>query len=62
MVRSSARCQPEGPSPEFRVEAPRAGDAIGGALRGAFERDLGLPDDMAAMLRRLDRNPVVRTF
>ena len=38
----------------FRVEAPRASDAIGLALRDAYERDLGLPDDMAAMLRRLN--------
>lgn len=40
----------------FRVEAPRASDAIGFALRDAYERDLGLPDDMAAMLRRLNGN------
>lgn len=38
----------------FRVEAPRASDAIGFALRDAYERDLGLPDDMAATLRRLN--------
>jgi hypothetical protein len=37
----------------YRVHAPRAGDAIGLALRDAYERDLGLPEDMAAMLRRL---------
>jgi hypothetical protein len=38
----------------LRVEAPRAGDALGFALRDAYERDLGLPEDMAAMLRRLN--------
>ncbi|MEI9852056.1 MAG: hypothetical protein WDN24_15780 [Sphingomonas sp.] len=47
--------------PDFRStaalsgRAPRAGDAIGYALRDAYERDLGLPEDMAAMLRRLNR-------
>lgn len=39
--------------PGYRVEPPRVGDAIGLALRDAYERDLGLPEDMAAMLRRL---------
>ena len=38
----------------FRVEAPRASDAIGLALRDAFDRDLGLPDDMMAILCRLN--------
>ena len=36
------------------VERPRAGDAIGIALRDAYTRDLGLPDDLAALLGRLD--------
>jgi hypothetical protein len=40
----------------YQVEAPRASDAIGLALRDAYERDLGLPADMAAMLRGLDSN------
>ncbi len=38
----------------FRVEPPRASDAIGVALRDAFEREVRLPDDMAAILRRLN--------
>lgn len=38
----------------YRVEAPRVGDAIGLALRDAYDRDLGLPEDMAAMLRQLN--------
>lgn len=42
--------------PAYRVEAPRASDAIGLALRDAYMRELGLPDDMAAMLRRLNRD------
>lgn len=41
--------------PAYRVEAPRASDAISLALRDAYARDLGLPDDMAAMLRQLNR-------
>lgn len=40
--------------PGYRVEAPRASDAIGSALRDIYARDLGLPDDMAAMLSQLD--------
>ena len=42
--------------PAYRVEAPRASDAIGLSLRDAFARDLGLPEDMAAMLRQLNRD------
>jgi len=42
--------------PAYRVEAPRASDAIGLALRDAYARDLGLPDDMTAMLRQLSRD------
>jgi hypothetical protein len=42
--------------PAYRVEPPRASDAIGLALRDAYVRDLGLPDDMAAMLRQLNRD------
>ncbi|MBN8810988.1 MULTISPECIES: hypothetical protein [Sphingomonas] len=45
----------EARQPAYRVEAPRASDAIGLALRDAYARDAGLPDDMAAMLRQLNR-------
>lgn len=38
----------------YQVAAPRASDAIGLALRDAYERDYGLPEDMALMLRRLN--------
>ncbi|HVJ01619.1 MAG TPA: hypothetical protein VM662_05510 [Sphingomonas sp.] len=38
----------------YRVERPRASDAIAGALREAFDHDLGLPNDMAALLHRLN--------
>ncbi|MBY8826803.1 hypothetical protein [Hephaestia mangrovi] len=36
------------------VERPRASDAVGGALRNAFDRDCGLPADMIRLLRRMD--------
>ena len=42
--------------PPYRVEAPRASDAIGRALRHAFTNDIGLPDDMAALLRQLNQS------
>lgn len=42
----------------YRIEAPRAGDGIGQALANAYARDLGLPQDMAALLAKLnDRDP-----
>ena len=45
----------------YRVESPHASDAIGMALRDAFVRETGLPDDMAMMLHQLNghdrRNP-----
>jgi len=37
------------------VDRPRASDAIGGALRSAFDRDSGLPADMMRLLRKLDK-------
>ncbi|MCW3835847.1 hypothetical protein ACFQ1E_05035 [Sphingomonas canadensis] len=37
------------------MERPRAGDAVGHALREAYERDLGLPEDMSSLLHRLNR-------
>tara|TARA_B100000678_G_C18160167_1_gene482680 strand:+ start:290 stop:478 length:189 start_codon:yes stop_codon:yes gene_type:complete len=43
------------------VEAPHAYDAVGLALRDAYGRDRGLPDDMQAALNRLDREPASRS-
>ena len=54
MTRPNPRTASTASLPAYQVEAPRASDAIGLALRDAYERDLGLPDDMAAMLRRLN--------
>jgi hypothetical protein len=42
--------------PTYRVEAPRASDAIGGALRDAFVNDNAMPDEMAALLSQLERS------
>jgi hypothetical protein len=38
----------------FRIEAPRPGDSIGGALRSAYLPDQRLPREMAALLAKLD--------
>ena len=40
----------------FVVEAPRAIDAIGGALRNAFAYGGAMPPDMATMLAMIDRD------
>ncbi len=39
------------------VRRPRVTDVIGHALRGAFDEGLGVPDDMAELLRKLDAAP-----
>ena len=36
------------------VRAPRKTDAIGQSLRGAFDRDSGIPDEFMSLLRELD--------
>ncbi|WP_066720310.1 hypothetical protein [Sphingomonas pituitosa] len=42
----------------YRIEAPRACDGIGRAIANAYDRDQGLPHDMAALLAKLnDRDP-----
>jgi hypothetical protein len=38
------------------VSRPRPGDAIGDALRDAFSRTVGVPDDMMVLLARLNGN------
>ena len=55
MTRQSSDQPSQGQPSAYRVEAPRASDAIGRALRGAFCGENGLPEDMAAMLRQLNR-------
>ena len=40
----------------FVVQKLRITDAIGGALRSAFQQRRSLPDDMEATLARLDRS------
>ncbi|RYY26829.1 MAG: hypothetical protein EOP62_08705 [Sphingomonadales bacterium] len=61
MTRSSSGSAQEAQQPAYRVEAPRASDAIGVALRGAYMDESGLPDDMAAMLRQLNRSDGFRS-
>lgn len=39
----------------LQVSRPCASDRLTNALRGAYGRDLGLPDDMAGLLQELDR-------
>jgi len=38
------------------VRPPRVTDDVGTALRGAFPAGAGLPDDMAELLRKLNRD------
>jgi hypothetical protein len=45
----------EGMTNGYSVQAPRASDAIGLALRDAYSREPELPADMTEMLRRLYR-------
>jgi len=56
MTYTPARSATTASQPAYQVEAPRASDAIGYALRGAFDRDLNLPEDMTAMLRWLNEH------
>jgi hypothetical protein len=37
------------------VRRPRASDAMGAALRGAFGAETSLPKDIVRLLQRLDR-------
>jgi len=55
VTRSSSRSAPEAHGRAYRVERPRASDAIALSLRDAFSREPGLPEDMAAILRNLNR-------
>ena len=55
MTRTSSFSAPEAHGRAYRVERPRASDAIAVSLRDAFDRDTGLPEDMAALLRRLNQ-------
>ena len=55
MTRTSSCSAPEVPPRAYRVERPRASDAIALSLRDAFDRETGLPGDMVALLRRLNQ-------
>jgi hypothetical protein len=58
VTRSSSCSAPEANGRAYRVERPRASDAIALSLRDAFSREPGLPEDMIAMLRCLNRPDV----
>ena len=55
MTRTSSCSAPEAPPRAYRVERPRASDAIALSLCDAFDREAGLPADMVALLRRLNQ-------
>lgn len=55
MTRTSSFSAPEAHACAYRVERPRASDAIALSLRDAFDRESGLPEDMAMLLRRLNQ-------
>ena len=37
------------------ISAPAQHEGVGNALRSAFETGLGLPDDLANLMKKLDR-------
>ena len=55
MTRSSSLSAPEASIRAYSVRRPRASDAIAVSLRNAFDRETGLPEDMAVLLRHLNR-------
>lgn len=61
VTRPSSCSAPEARARAYRVERPRASDAIAVSLRDAFSREPGLPEDMAAILRCLNRHEISMT-
>lgn len=53
---------PEAKQSTFTVETPRDSDAIAAALRETYDDDMGLPEDMAAILHQLNGRGSHRTF
>lgn len=54
MIRSIFLTPSEAMDSPYRVERPRASDAVGHALSNAYGRDAPLPEDMTAILHRLN--------
>jgi hypothetical protein len=54
MVRHASQQGNAQPPSGYRVELPRAHDAIGVVLRDSYLRDIELPEDMALLLRRMN--------
>ncbi|MDP5279596.1 hypothetical protein Q9Q95_11750 [Sphingomonas sp. DG1-23] len=61
VTRPSSFSAPEAQLRAYRVERPRASDAIAVSLRDAFERESGIPEDMVMLLRSLNRLEVPAT-
>lgn len=56
MGRSQSIPASEAKTTAYTVELPRPYDALGRALRDAYQRDQGLPEDIRILLRRLGRD------
>ncbi|MEG3179480.1 hypothetical protein [Sphingomonas sp. LT1P40] len=54
MIRNAPSSNADSANTGYRVSTPRTCDAVGVVLRDAYERDLGIPDDMASLLRQLN--------
>ncbi|HEY0622025.1 hypothetical protein [Sphingomonas sp.] len=54
MVRHASQQRSTQPPGGYRVELPRAHDAIGVVLRDSYLRDVELPEDMLALLHRMN--------
>jgi hypothetical protein len=57
VARSSSTPALEAHTGAYRVEGPRASDAVAAALRDAYEEEMDLPDDMIVLLHRLNGAP-----
>jgi hypothetical protein len=60
VICSSSCSAPEAHPSAYRVEGPRASDAIAVSLRDAFDREPGLPEEMVLLLHRLNRVDISR--
>lgn len=54
MTQRYSTSAPEAQDRAYRVQRPRASDAVAGALRDAYDAEPRLPDDMMVLLCRLN--------
>lgn len=54
MTRSPNLDDRRDPRGGYVVRKPRASDAVGGSLRNIYETDPRIPEDLGALLRRID--------